>query len=161
MTVQDNGVEQLIKKMEQRIRVLEDKEALAALMNRYCRTADEKDWMAWSLCFVEDAEFDFGPFGHHFGRDKIRDVCSEAEAPYLDMQHSMTNMQFEVDGDTATGTAYLWFAGVPDPKDPSQHFDIGGPYRWEFRRTDEGWRLTRMSLRIAWTQGSQDASVFS
>jgi ketosteroid isomerase-like protein len=154
-------LEQRLAELERRLGVLEDKEALAALMNRYCRTADDKDWQAWSRCWTEDAEFVFGPFGVHRGRDVIREVCAESEAPYQDMQHSMTNMQFEVDGDRATGTAYLWFAGVPDRDRPAQHFDIGGPYRWEFARTAEGWRLSRMELRVAWTVGSDADSVFT
>jgi ketosteroid isomerase-like protein len=162
--VTDNAtVQELAQQLDdvrRRLHVLEDKEALAGLMNRYCRTSDAKDWDAWMRCFVEDAEFEFGPFGTHVGREKIREVCEAAEAPYRDMQHSMTNMQFEIDGDTATGTAYLWFAGVPDPSNPAEHFDIGGPYRWEFRRTDEGWLLSRMHLRMAWTRGNEDASVF-
>lgn len=150
-----------VTRLEARLQVLEDKEALASLMNRYCRTSDAKDWEAWSECFAEDAEFDFGPFGTHSGRQKIREVCEAAEEPYLAMQHSMTNLQFEVAGDTATGTAYLWFAGVQDPATPSKHYDIGGPYEWEFRRIPEGWRLSRMQLRIVWTQGDEDQSVFS
>lgn len=160
MTAHNVITDDLVQQLTQRIRVLEDKEALASLMNRYCRTADENDWEGWSRCFTENADFDFGPFGQHHGREKIREVCEAAEAPYLDKQHSMTNMQFEVDGDTARGTAYLWFAGVPDPLNPLHHYDIGGPYRWEFQRTDEGWLLSRMNLRIVWTQGDADASVF-
>lgn len=149
-----------LEEVQRRLRLLEDKEALASLMNRYCRTSDAKDWDGWMRCFVEDAEFDFGPFGTHHGREKIREVCEAAEAPYLDMQHSMTNMQFEIAGDTATGTAYLWFAGIPDPSKPGEHFDVGGPYRWEFRRTDQGWLLAKMHLHMAWTRGNEDASVF-
>ena len=152
---------QVIEDLRKRLQVLEDKEALQALMNRYCRTADKKDWQAWAECFVEDSVFDFGPFGQHNGRDTIREVCSAAEEPYKDMQHSMTNMQFEVDGDTATGTAYLWFAGVPDTSKPGEHFDIGGPYEWEFTRTPEGWRLSLMRLRIAWTLGQDTDAVFT
>ncbi|MCG2624105.1 nuclear transport factor 2 family protein [Arthrobacter sp. I2-34] len=156
----DTALIDYVKGLEARVQVLEDKEALAALMNRYCRTSDAKDWEAWSRCFVEDAEFDFGPFGTHHGRQKIREVCEAAEEPYLAMQHSMTNMQFQIDGDTATGTAYLWFAGVQDPANPAKHYDIGGPYKWTFRRTPEGWLLSRMHLRVVWTQGDEDQSVF-
>lgn len=147
--------------LEARLQVLEDKEALGALMNRYCRTADAKDWQAWGMCWTEDALFDFGPFGQHHGRDTIRDVCSESEEPYQDMQHSITNMQFEVDGDRATGTAYLWFAGVPDKTKPHEHFDIGGPYKWEFERGADGWQLSKMELRVAWTVGADDDAVFT
>jgi hypothetical protein len=149
-----------IERLEARVRILEDKEALASLMNRYCRSADAKDWEAWSMCFAQDAEFDFGPFGSHRGRQSIREVCEAAEAPYLAMQHSMTNMQFEIDGEVATGTASLWFVGVQDPADPSKHYDIGGPYKWTFQRTEQGWLLSRMHLLVVWTQGDPDQSVF-
>jgi hypothetical protein len=154
-------LEERIERLERRLRVFEDKDELAGLMNRYCRTADAKDWQAWSMCWTEDAELAFGPFGVHRGRETIRDVCSEAESPYQDMQHSMTNMQFEVEGDRATGTAYLWFAGIPNRDKPADHFEFGGPYRWEFIRTPEGWRLRRLELRLAWTAGSDNDAVFT
>ena len=71
-----------LKALETRLRLLEDKEALAALMNRYCRSSDAKDWKTWSLCFTGDAAFDFGPFGTHYGREAIRTVCEAAEGTY-------------------------------------------------------------------------------
>lgn len=137
----------------ERLRLLEDKEAVAALMNRYFRAADAKDWQAWSRCWAEDGTLDFGPFGTHHGRDAIRDVCSRAEAPYAAMQHSITNLQVEVDGDRAHATAYLWFAGVTDPDRRSLHFDCGGPYDLGFTRTGQGWQVQSVRLDVTWFSG--------
>ena len=151
-----------IKVLEKRLQLLEDKEALAALMYRYCRHVDEKNFTAYSECFTKDAKFDFGPFGQHVGRAKIREVVAAAEGPFDDMQHSYSNLEFKVDGDRATGQGYLWCAIVRHRSDPSNHFDFGGPLYWHFERTpDEGWLLSSMTHRLMWKTGQDTEQKFN
>lgn len=139
--------------MLERLRLLEDREAIRSLMFRYARAADAHDWEAWSLCWTEDAAFEYGPFGAHRGRVAIRDACSAAEAGYAAMQHSLTNLDVDVSGDRAEATAHLVFFGVPDTRSRGRHFDSGGPYRLEFERTPQGWRISRLELGVTWMSG--------
>ena len=52
------------------------------------------------------------------------------------MRHEATNIVIDVDGDSATGAAFLKAFMVPD-----HTMVITGRYDDEFRRTDDGWRI--------------------
>ncbi|MFC4563962.1 nuclear transport factor 2 family protein [Nocardiopsis mangrovi] len=147
--------------LARRLRVLEDKEALRALMIRGWRALDRKDWRAWIGCWAEDAVLEFGPWGEVRGRTAVRAKVEEAESPYPSMQHHILNMHFDVSGDRATGVGYMWFVAVTDPGAASSPYAMGGPYDWEFRRgPDDGWLLTRQRLGVWWTDGEDTLRAF-
>jgi SnoaL-like domain len=155
MTSHDNDLT-----LARRLRVLEDKEALRTLLTRGWRALDRHDWDTWSACWADDAEFDFGPWGVTRGRAAIREAVIAAERAYPAMQHHLLNMQFEIDGDRATGIGYMWFVAIADAATPDRHLDLGGPYEWEFIRTDEGWRMQVQRLAVAWTSGQDSLERF-
>lgn len=97
-----------------RLRELEDKEALRALMIQGWSALDRKDWRTWIGCWTEDAVLEFGPWDRIHGREAILAKVAEAESPYVSMQHHILNMLFEVNGDRATGIGYLWFVAVTE-----------------------------------------------
>ncbi|MEV7546419.1 nuclear transport factor 2 family protein [Streptomyces sp. NPDC089915] len=137
-----------------RLRALEDKEALRALLMRGWRALDHKDWQTWSGCWAHDAVLEFGPWGRISGREAIREKVERAEAGYPTMQHHILNTHFEVDGDRATGIGYMWFVTDPAPGAPASPHAMGGPYDWEFRREARGWVVTRQRLGVWWTEGT-------
>ncbi|MFJ3234409.1 nuclear transport factor 2 family protein [Streptomyces sp. NPDC086787] len=148
--------------LARRLQVLEDKEALRALMIRGWRALDRKDWATWSACWAEDAVLDFGPWGSTRGREEIRAKVAEAESAYPSMQHHILNAHFDVAGDRATGIAYMWFVAVTEPGRTSAPYSMGGPYDWEFRRDEEaGWLLVRQRLGVWWTDGEDTRSAFA
>lgn len=149
-----------IDELTRRLRVLEDKEALRTLLTRGWRALDERDWDTWSACWADDAVFDFGPWGATRGRAAIREAVVAAEEGYAAMQHHILNMQFEVDGDRATGIGYMWFVAIADAGAPGQHLDLGGPYEWELVRTGEGWRVQVQKLSVAWSAGQDPLGSF-
>lgn len=151
---------QLIQQLEKRLRILEDKEALATVLNQYCKRADDHDFKGHAATYAEDGKMCFENWGEIIGREGIEKAAS-AEMPFEGLQHSMTNMQFEVDGsDRATGTAYLWFVATPETNKPDVHYAFGGPYRFEFKRAQEGWQITSMRLKKIWAQGRDTLGVF-
>jgi len=152
---------ELIQSLLQRLQILEDKDALTSLLNRYCNTADAKDWEGYAGTFTEDGKMTFEEWGTTSGRKEIAKAAG-VEGRFAGLQHSMTNMQFAVDGsDTATGTAYLWFCATPDTKNPGIHYAFGGPYKFEFRRGTAGWEITNMRLKKIWAMGQDTEGVFS
>lgn len=139
-----------------RLRVLEDKEALRRLMIRGWRALDRKDWRGWIACWAEDAVLEFVPWGEIHGREAVRAKVEEAEAHFPSMQHHILNMDFEAEGDRATGVGYMWFVAVTRSGQGSAPFSMGGPYDWDFRRGPEGdWLLVRQRLGVWWTYGDE------
>ena len=151
----------IIEQLQNRLRILEDKDALQTLLNTYCTTADAKDWKGYAGTYIEDgAIMTFESWGDVVGRDAILKTAS-VESQFEGLQHTMTNMEFKVDGsDNATGTAYLWFCATPETSKPEIHYAFGGPYRFEFKRTTQGWRISHMWLKKIWAQGTDTKKVF-
>jgi hypothetical protein len=145
----------------ERLRTLEDKEALRGLMIGGWRALDRKDFASWIACWSDDAEFTFGPWGTLCGRRAIHDKVVEAESPYLAMQHHILNMLFEIDGDRATGVGYMLFVGVADERQAGDPYAMGGPYEWEYVREPAGWRLRRQRLAVWWTRGGDAVGAFT
>ncbi|CAL9478932.1 hypothetical protein SUDANB171_02991 [Streptomyces sp. enrichment culture] len=155
--------------LERRLGLLEDKEAVRALLLRGWRALDRGDWGAWSACWAEDAVLEFGPWGEIRGRDAIRARVEEAESPYAAMQHHILNLHVEVEaagdaaGDRATGIGYMWFVAVggPAPGAVAAPYAMGGPYDWEFRRDPgRGWLVARQRLGVQWTHGADPLRAF-
>ncbi|WP_405365160.1 nuclear transport factor 2 family protein [Kitasatospora sp. NBC_00039] len=143
-----------------RLRELEDKEALRALMIQGWSALDRKDWRTWIGCWTEDAVLEFGPWDRIHGREAILAKVAEAESPYVSMQHHILNMLFEVNGDRATGIGYLWFVAVTESGGMFSPYSMGGPYDWEFVRDATGWRLARQRLGVWWTDGEDATRAF-
>ncbi|MDA0820849.1 MAG: nuclear transport factor 2 family protein [Proteobacteria bacterium] len=150
--------------IEKRLQHFEDQLALNKLINSYHWRADHFEWQQWSNCFTEDAEFDFtGEFGTMCGRSNIHDICKgNMDHVYGAMQHVIVNLDFEVTGEnSAVGHGNLIFTALPDPAQQHLNFQSGGRYNWEFKRTSEGWRISKARLDFIWTRGENVGAVFS
>jgi hypothetical protein len=152
--------QQTLESLQKRLQLLEDKDSLSTLLNRYCGMADNHQWTEFSKCFLPDGVMSFEKWGDVVGREKIAAASGGAEDRFQGLQHSMTNMQFMVNGDEASGTCYLWFAASMDTDKPHEYHAFGGPYRFQFTRTAEGWRISRMQLKKIWAQNEDTQRVF-
>jgi hypothetical protein len=130
-----------------RLRELEDRQALASLMNRYVAAVDAFDWEAWGACWAPDAVADFGRSGALEGREAIVGAARARQSDYDGMQHLIANAEFDVTGDTAEGYGNLLFSAA------QPRHAICGKYRWEFERGPAGWQIKRAFLKRLWTIG--------
>lgn len=148
--------------LESRIRALEEKAALERLINTYHKRADAFDWDGWAQTFTDDSVFEFAAFGEMRGPAEILRICkANMHDVYDEMQHIMVNLDFEVNGDEATGTANLIFTGIFDAAKPAEYFQFGGRYKWRFARGPRGWRIAHTLLEILWTAGIDQGAVFA
>ena len=69
------------------------------------------------------------------------------------LQHVITNVLIDLDGDRATVGANLVVTFVPRADDPASQFALGERYRFEAVRTAQGWRLSRVEIRPVWRSG--------
>ncbi len=149
--------------LDRRIRVLEDIEAIKRLKRRYCAYCDDNyDADALAELFTEDAVWDGGDRGYNKGREEIRDFFKRAPQRLPFAIHMVMNPIIEVDGDTGTGTWYLfqpctfadgdravWGAARYD----EEYVRAGG--QWKFQSLtltshfwtpfDQGWVKTRFA----------------
>lgn len=135
---------------EQRLRALEDVEAVRTLMARYHRACDgwdeagtHQDPAAIAALFTEDGVWDVtARQPPPTGRAEIAALATELQAiPWI--VHFVVNPLVEVDGDRAYGE----FKGVLRVRltESSRLVWALGLYRVVARRTSSGWRFESMS----------------
>ena len=150
-----------LEDLERRIKVLEGIEDIKKLKRRYCALCDD-NYQADALAdlFTEDAVWDGGIRGRNDGREEIRSFFQRAPERLPFAMHMVMNPIIEVNGDTGTGTWYLfqpctfaegnravWGAARYD----EEYVRVGG--EWKFQNLkltshfwtpfDEGWVQTK------------------
>jgi ketosteroid isomerase-like protein len=139
-----------MKTLEQRVQIIEDREAIAALQARYINLNDG-GWDGPTHCFpeavgelfVEDGVW-AGPetAGRAQGRAAIVALFHEfAAVPFI--VHYVTNPLIEIDGDTATGQ---WHAIIASTMPGGDALWTLGRYDNQYVRTADGWKYRTLNF---------------
>lgn len=140
-----------LENLEQRIRALEDVQAIKNLKARYCTYCDDSyDADAIAGLFVVDGTWDGGVRGKAEGRESIREffVRSPRRLPFA--VHMVMNPIIQVDGDAGTGIWYLFQACTYAEGDRA----VWGSARYdeEYVRVDGKWMFKTLKLTsFFWT----------
>jgi len=131
--------------VEERLRRLEDREAIRDLLTDYGRALDRRDTQAYSELFATDGEWS-GGLGSGQTPAGIKQMLDDAFARmtpgvYRNPHHLLGNFAIDLDGDRATATSrWVWIAAGPDG---APQLMRAGRYdddlvreegRWKFRR---------------------------
>lgn len=127
-----------------------DRLALRALVDRYARIPDDRDYALVDEVFAADASL-VGPGFTLEGREAIR-AGMQAIEQYDATLHCMHNQLVEIDGDRAEGETWCVASHVHAAGGRPVKLDWGIRYRDEYRREAEGWRIVRRQLRVVWEQ---------
>ncbi len=71
-------------------------------------------------------------------------------------QHTITNIQTFIDGDTAVVTAYIVAEHFMLNSEGDSHFTLNGYYRDKLVRTEQGWKLSGISLNVKHQAGNKN-----
>ena len=152
-----------LEELENRVRVLEDFEAIRNLKARYAAYCDDS-YNADKIAelFVEDAVWDSGPLGRFVGPEAIRGFFRGASKIFTLAIHYGMNPQIEVTGDTARARWYLfmpctvgdgnramWRAGIDD----EEYVRVNGEWKFKSKAStvifstpfEEGWAKARFA----------------
>lgn len=131
--------------VEERLRALEDREAIANLLVTYGRLLDAKDLQGYASLFAEDGVWE-GGIGTATGPAEIHDMLSrvygqlEPDA-YGNDYHIMSDFVIEVDGDDATSwSRWTWIVEGGDGKPVVQR---SGHYEDTLVRVGNTWKFRR------------------
>ena len=132
-----------------RVQVLEDRDAIRALLVSYARTLDERDFAGFEQLWASDAEFIGGANDRARGPMAIRDLLqgllkvNAAPVPCRDF-HLVMNQTIDVTGDTATGFSRgTWVVTDPDKK---LRISIIANYYDQFVREGGRWKFKRHQI---------------
>ena len=157
----DTDINSTIKGIQNRLKLLEDKQALYELLDEYCKAPDRRDFEGHANTYAADGQQQYGPWGPVKGRNNIAKMIKQNESNVVDQLHYMTNMRFKIDGDTATGSSYLIMVIIRDGQKRTDTLWQGGPYEWTFVRTESGWHIQTMKLQATWMNRDDPLGVFS
>ena len=110
---------------------------------------DTRDWDLWRSLFTDDAVVDYSSAGAIAGsRDEVAEWLEQALSAMQMMQHFISNVEAEVDGDTAQVRAMFYNPmKLPGMEELSY---CGGYYHHTLVRTPDGWRSRAMREENAW-----------
>jgi hypothetical protein len=113
------------------------------------RCLDERDFDGLRQVFTADATVTTAATAR--GLDAVVEQARRRHSRDDGIQHIITNLITDVDGDQATGRANLLVSFAhAGPDDPAPLL-IGEVYRFAFRRTPEGWRISRLTSTRTWS----------
>ena len=135
------------KSLEERIRLIEDREEIARLKHTYCSinnggyrdVTTHHDIDKLIDIFVPDGVWDGSPeLPKAVGHQQIRELFTAWRAlPYV--IHYVTNPVIDVDGDTAHAVFQAIITGVI-PGEVNRAMWIFGQYEEDYVRTPQGWK---------------------
>jgi hypothetical protein len=113
------------------------------------RCLDEGDFDGLRQIFTADATVTTGETAS--GHDALVEQARRRHSADAGVQHIISNLIIDLDGNQATGRANLLasFART-GPGDPAP-FLVGEVYRFAYQRTPEGWRITSLISEPVWT----------
>ena len=165
MTVEQETIDaSRIERLEQRLQVLEDTEAIRTLKTLYAAHCDDDfNYDAIAALFAEDAVWEHPVMGRCQGREAIRDWFKGAAGIFSFTVHYSLNGQIHVDGDRAEAQWYLfmpcvmaadgramWRASI----DQERYVRVGEEWMFSYKGSkkplfhspfDEGWANTRFA----------------
>jgi hypothetical protein len=134
-----------------------DETAIAALLYRYARAVDTKDWELYRSVFTDDAHIDYSSAG--FAAGSLDVVVAQLSAGFETIpwsMHYITNIESEIDGDTATVRA-MFYNPMQLPGMAEMSY-CGGYYHHELVRTPDGWRSRHLREENVWFVNSPVAA---
>lgn len=131
-----------------------DKSAIADVIHAYCLHFDRAEAEAVVALFTDDALVDYGPDVPTMnGLDEIKPMITKGlEDLFAATSHHISNIAIQFEGpDRATSVCYLyaWHRYQHNDRDG----ELWGQYHHEFRRTDNGWKIAKLVLCAAGTDG--------
>jgi hypothetical protein len=113
------------------------------------RCLDERDFDGLRQIFTADASVTTAATAS--GLDAVVEQARRRHSRDEGIQHVITNLITDLDGDQATGRANLLVSFArTGPDDPAPYL-IGEVYRFAFRRTPQGWRISRLTTTRTWS----------
>lgn len=136
-----------------KMRMLQDREAIKELKARYCRFLDTKQWDRLAALFAPECRFDgFGSAPSGATPEQFVAGIKSRLGPVLSLHHCHTPEIAFTSADTARG---IWgmddFLDFPEGSPPKEAPDARGFRAWgyyeeEYRRVDDVWKFTFMRL---------------
>ncbi len=124
-------------------------------------TVDAKDWSTCRSYFLDEIDADFTSLaGGSPGRMKADDLVAAWETNlYSDKKshHMRSNHRVTISGDEAEVFSKGYALNMLPSETGSDLWEVWGDYQHTLRRTDEGWKVSGISLFVTHARGNERA----
>lgn len=128
---------------------MSDELEIAALLNRYARAVDTKDWTLYRSVFTEDANIDYSSAGLAVGTvDEVMESLRQYQLGISVSMHYVTNVESEVDGEAAE-VKVMWHTAVRRDLASDVSF-FGGRWYHQLVRNSGQWASRNLRLEVVW-----------
>ena len=137
-----------------------DESDLRDLIHRYAFGLDRRDWELWRSVFADEVTMDMSdyqpePPPRPAPADRVVQNAQVLFAGFDASQHFMGSHRYEIDGDTAVITAHMRAEHWATSGQGTDKYTMFGTYTDECVRTDAGWKLTKVTLRLLREEGNR------
>ena len=137
---------------------MSDETQIAALLYRYARAVDTKDWELYRSVFTADAHIDYSSAGAVVGgRDEVVDWFAANFGALPWSMHYITNIEVLARG-PETATVRAMFYNPMQLPGSTGVSACGGYYHHELVRTGDGWRSRALREENVWFTGRGEGS---
>ncbi|OUS02331.1 hypothetical protein A9Q81_08780 [Gammaproteobacteria bacterium 42_54_T18] len=124
------------------IQEISDRFELQDLTNQYCHLLDQRLFDELTQVFTTDAHIDYTSMGGIKGNpNQIVSFLKEVMPRFSNYQHMISNQQFEITDDKATGRIMCFNPMETTSTTDTSVFFLGFWYIDKYMRTDKGWRI--------------------
>jgi ketosteroid isomerase-like protein len=138
---------------------MSDRDEIVELTSNLGLLVDARDWDAVQRLFCETVDVDYTSLN---GGEPASMPPADLVGGWREMlerlqatQHLIAGQVVRVDGDEATAAANVTATHVRPNASGGPHWVVGGRYDFGLRRTDGGWRISALTLIVAWATGNQ------
>jgi hypothetical protein len=134
-----------MRALEERIRLLEDLEAIKKMKAEYVLACDERRWGDAMRYFTPEAVVAFGPFGRFESTGALKKFFKETMPVTIAFTiHRLCNPIIEVTGNTAKG---IWYCEIPSTHIPTKKAILQqGTYYDDYVKHGNEWKHSRLDL---------------
>jgi len=139
--------------MDPRTEDITDKQRIRELQNHYSYSIDSGKYDNLDAIFTPNATYHFVT-GSTDNIKALKTTIRDALSPLTGSQHINGNQWSEIEGDFAKAgcyfTVHMYKEGLAD----GEHFEMGGRYDDELVRAADGWRFSKRTITILWSDGN-------
>jgi ketosteroid isomerase-like protein len=138
---------------EAQLQWLVDRAEIAELLVEYARCIDRRDWAGLQETYTVDGVMDHGAVA--VGRDRVPELSEKILRDCAASHHVVDSPSIVIEGDTAHIHAHYLATHLAEGNPPAIKRQGGGWYDCTLRRTDRGWRFTRVRATSGFRTGEE------
>lgn len=146
--------------MNEAIRTLIDKDAIANIRVHFAQYMDTQNWEGLTALFTDRVDVDYSDFGippkTMTKEEFVNLIRNTLTREGVKTQHYISNFNISVQGDRATSITYVYARHYLPTEPGGNTFNLNGYYTEKLLRTKTSWQITAIKLSIRWTEGNPE-----